>query len=158
MTIPENSDVAAGGAIYPYHPRAAVGAVVFREHKVLLVLRRQPPAQNQWAIPGGKIELGETIQQAAEREVFEETGLTVRAGKPVSVVDLVDRDPSGRVRFHYILINLVAEFIEGELIPNDDALDARWVAPTEIENLHITKSTRRLLTETFDFGQRRPHG
>ncbi|MBW2239305.1 MAG: NUDIX hydrolase [Deltaproteobacteria bacterium] len=100
---------------YPSAPRVAVGAVIFKESKVLLVLRSKSPAQNQWSIPGGCVELGETLQEAAEREILEETGIFIRAGEPVYTFDVIERDDSGRIRFHYVILDLAADYISGEV-------------------------------------------
>lgn len=85
---------------YPDSPRVGVGAVVLREGRVLLVRRGVAPALGLWAIPGGALELGETLREAAEREILEETGITIRAGEPVFTCDVLVRDDDGRVRFH----------------------------------------------------------
>ena len=95
--------------IYPDAPRVAVGAVVFHQNKVLLVLRGQAPSKGMWAIPGGGIELGESLQMAAEREVLEETGLHIKAGEVVFTFDTVERDDAGRVKFHYVIVDLLGE-------------------------------------------------
>ncbi|MGD9150765.1 MAG: NUDIX hydrolase, partial [Desulfobacterales bacterium] len=87
---------------YPDSPRVAVGAVVFKEDRVLLVRRGQPPAENLWAIPGGSVEIGETLQQAAEREIWEETGIRIRATKPIYTFDVIERDERQGIRFHYV--------------------------------------------------------
>ncbi len=137
---------------YPDCPKVAVGAVVFHEGRVLLVLRGQPPAEAQWAIPGGSVELGETLQAAAERELMEETGVRIRAGKPVYVFDAMDREVSGRVRFHYIIIDLHGDYLEGEPCPGDDAADARWVSPEELNRIHVNPRTRKLLRDIYGFG------
>ena len=137
---------------YPDQPRVAVGAIVFEENKVLLVRRGQPPAEGAWAIPGGRVELGESMQKAAEREIREETGLDVRAKDPVFTFDVVVRDDNGRVRFHYVIVDLVADYVSGELRPGDDALEARWVSSTEMETLGISPNTREMLKNLFNFG------
>ena len=137
---------------YPDQPRVAVGAIVFEENKVLLVRRGQPPAEGAWAIPGGRVELGESMQKAAEREIREETGLNVRAKDPVFTFDVVVRDDNGRVRFHYVIVDLVADYVSGELRPGDDALEARWVSSTEMESLSISPNTRNVLKNLFNFG------
>ena len=139
-------------ARYPDAPRVAVGAVVFRRGRVLLVKRGRPPAEGDWAIPGGGVDLGETLQAAAEREVLEETGVAVRAGEPVFTFDAVDRDDAGRVRFHYVIVDLAAEYVAGEPRPGDDAADARWVGPDDIKNLPVNRVTRQLLARQFGFG------
>lgn len=137
---------------YPDQPRVAVGAIVFEENKVLLVRRGQPPAEGAWAIPGGRVELGESMQKAAEREIREETGLNVRAKDPVFTFDVVVRDDNGRVRFHYVIVDLIADYVSGELRAGDDALDARWVSSTEMETLSVSPNTRNVLKNLFNFG------
>jgi len=137
---------------YPEHPRVAVGAVVFKEQRVLLVRRGRLPGVNQWAIPGGNVQLGETLQQAAEREVLEETGVTIRARQPVYTFDLVDHDDRGRVRFHYVIVDLAADYLDGDPRPGDDALEARWVPAEGLARLTINARTRALLLNTFNFG------
>lgn len=134
------------GPEYPDAPRVAVGAVVFRQDAVLLVKRGKPPAEGQWAIPGGSVGLGESLQAAAERETREETGLSIRAGAPVFTFETIERDPAGRVRFHYVVVDLAAELVGGEMQPGDDALDARWVSREEMEHLFVNAATLRLLT------------
>ena len=143
---------APSNAVYPDHPRLAVGAVVFNAGRVLLVRRGRPPGKGQWAIPGGSVQLGETLQQAAEREVLEETGVVIRARKPVYTFDLVERDPSGRVRFHYVIVDLAADYIQGNPRSGDDAIDARWVAAEDLPDLGIHAATRDLLRLVFQFG------
>ena len=131
--------------VYPDVPQVAVGALVTNQRKVLLVKRKHAPGEGLWAIPGGVVKLGETLQGAVEREVMEETGLTIRAKHPFYTFDVVERDDVGRIRFHYVIVDLMADFISGELNPDDDAADARWVAPEELKDLPLSPSTRELL-------------
>lgn len=133
------------GKEYPQQPVIAVGAVVIHEGKVLLVRRAKPPAQDQWSIPGGSVELGEPMEAAVERETLEETGITVKAGKPVFAFDVVKRDDSGRIRFHYVIVDFDAQYISGVLIAGDDALEARWVSKTELIGLNVNPRTAELL-------------
>ncbi len=139
---------------YPVHPRVAVGAVVFKQERVLLVRRACPPGSGQWAIPGGKVRLGETMQQAAEREILEETGITIRAKDPIFFFETIDRDDRGQVRFHYVIIDLAAEYAGGHLQPGDDASDVRWVSAEELQTLPVSPATRTLLHDRFGFGTR----
>jgi ADP-ribose pyrophosphatase len=136
---------------YPDAPRVAVGAVVIHQQQVLLVLRGQPPSQDMWAIPGGSVELGETLQQAAEREIREETGLLVRAGEPVYIFDTVQRGDDGRVRFHYVIVDVLAEPIDPAqpLQSADDARDARWFSLAEVNSStwNVAPPTRKLLNK-----------
>lgn len=138
---------------YPQHPRLAVGAVVFHHHRVLLVRRGQPPSENQWAIPGGRVLLGETLQAAAEREILEETGVVIRAGAPVHTFDLIERDADGRVRFHYVIVDLEADYVSGDPRSGDDAAEARWVGPADMAQLNVNRHTRALLDRRYHFIQ-----
>ena len=137
---------------YPDQPRVAVGAIVFKDDKVLLVRRGKPPARDLWAIPGGSVEICETLQQAAEREIFEETGITIKALEPIFTFDYIERDELGCARFHYVIIDLTAEYVAGEPRAGDDAAEARWVSSQEIATLKVSSKTRQLLKERFDFG------
>jgi len=136
---------------YPEYPRVAVGAVVFKNGSVLLVRRGKPPAEGVWAIPGGRVELGESLQTAAEREIREETGVRIKAGDPVFTFDVIERDAHGRVRFHYVIVDLMAEYAGGEPTAGDDSREARWISPTGLNHLSVSKTTRHLLETQFDF-------
>ena len=140
------------GRGYPDAPRVAVGAVVFHENRVLLVRRGQAPSDGLWAIPGGGVELGETLAQAAEREIREETGILVAAEEPIYVFDMVERDRAGQVRFHYVIVDLAARYLGGELHAGDDASEARWVSAAEMKHLVVSPPTRRLLARHYAFG------
>jgi len=141
-------------AEYPRRPFVAVGAVVFHRNCVLLVRRARPPAENIWAIPGGKVNLGESLQQAAEREILEETGLRVRAGSPIFTFDHLEIDRWGRVRYHYVIVDLEAEYLGGEIRPGDDAVEAGWIDATRLKGLSISRQTRRLLRNHYGFPDR----
>ncbi len=130
---------------YPRLPRVGVGAIVVRNGRVLLVQRGQPPSEGLWAIPGGQVELGETLQQAADREILEETGITIRAGDPVYTFDLVLRDDAGRVQFHYVIVDLAADYVSGEPHAGDDALQVRWLSAAEVERLPVYQVTLDVL-------------
>jgi 8-oxo-dGTP diphosphatase len=132
---------------YPEFPRVGVGAIVIKDGKVLVVKRAAPPNKNLWAIPGGMLELGETIQEGAEREIFEETNIHIRAGKPIFTFDLLERDNEGRVYFHFLIVDLEAEYLAGEIKAASDALDVRWVTPEECQGLTATSATIRMLKE-----------
>lgn len=138
---------------YPDAPRPAVGAVVFKDDAVLLVQRGNSPSRGSWAIPGGSVHLGETLQAAAEREIFEETGVVIRAKDPILVFDAIERDNHGAVRFHYVIVDLAADYVSGVPRAGDDAADARWIRESELGRLPVNSATRRLLAEKFNFGK-----
>ena len=114
--------------------------------------RGQPPSQGLWAIPGGSVELGESLQEATEREIFEESGLTIKANEPVFTFDFVERDDMGRIRYHYVIVDLVADYIGGEPRPGDDVTEVRWVSSQEMKRLEVSPKTLELLRERFGFG------
>ena len=142
------------GGLYPAKPRPAVGAVVFKDDAVLLVKRGKEPAGGMWAIPGGSVRLGETLQAAAEREILEETGVVIRAGAPVLAFDSIQRDDQGDVQFHYVIVDLAAEYISGDPKAADDAADARWVRADELAGLFVNPATLQLLREKYRFGEK----
>lgn len=152
LMAPKNDPADESGK-YPEMPRVAVGAVVFKDERVLLVRRGKAPARGDWAIPGGSVRLGERLEAAAEREILEETGLTVRIGEPVYTFDVIRRDENGRVRFHYVIIDFLAEYVAGDIETGDDAREARWVSATEIKKLRTNPATRELLRQRFKFGE-----
>jgi 8-oxo-dGTP diphosphatase len=128
---------------FPEAPIVGIGAVVLQGDHVLLVRRGQEPLKGGWSLPGGALELGETLEQGVVREVFEETGLNVEV---VSIVEVLDRivledraeevDNSGenqqRIRYHYVLIDFHCRVVGGRLSAASDAADARWVAREEL--------------------------
>ena len=147
-----NSMNSADSKHYPDRPRLAVGAIVFKDGRVLLVRRGQPPAEGEWAIPGGSVEIGETLQQAAQRELLEETGIVIQAGEPCFIFDVIQTDTDGRVRFHYVIIDLLADYVEGYPRAGGDAADARWVSAEELGGLTLSPKTRDLLKRRFGLG------
>lgn len=133
------------------HPVAAIGAVVLHNDAVLLVKRKYPPHKEEWAIPGGKILTGETLQQAAEREVFEETGIQIKAGEPVFSFDIIEKDHNNNVIFHYVIIDLACSYISGEISAYDDALDVIWANQEILQSLQLNTTTRRLLKKQYGY-------
>jgi 8-oxo-dGTP diphosphatase len=120
------------GRRYPVRPIVGVLAVVMRGDRALVVRRANPPMSGRWGFPGGVLELGETVAQGAMRELLEETGVKAEAAGPLTVIDTIDRDEQGRVRFHYTLVAVIGHWRSGEGIPSDDADDVAWLTRTEI--------------------------
>jgi 8-oxo-dGTP diphosphatase len=134
---------------YPLAPIPSVGAVVWKGHKVLLVRRGHEPSKGKWSIPGGALELGETLQEAAQREVKEECGIQIDIGNVVEVRDSIFRDQARRVRFHYVLVDLEARYLSGELTVGSDAEDARWVSEEELAGYDLSAGLLPVLQRCF---------
>lgn len=134
---------------YPEQPSIGVGVIVINENRVLLVQRGKDPGAGTWAFPGGRLELGETLAEAATREAYEETGLTIEPSEVIAVRDLIDRDEAGRIRFHYVLIDLLAQPVGGTLRPGDDSVAVRWIGLEDMADLpmapHMVEVVRQLL-------------
>ncbi len=123
---------------YPEAPIVGVGAVVINNGQVLLVRRANEPNRGQWSIPGGTVELGETLGEAATREVREECGVEIEPGGVLDTFDLIRRDQAGRLQYHYVLIDLAARYVSGEPTAGTDALEVRWVEEAQFDQLEIT--------------------
>jgi ADP-ribose pyrophosphatase YjhB (NUDIX family) len=130
---------------YPKHPVVGVGAVVWKDDKVLLVRRAKPPRLGRWSLPGGRQKLGETLRQAVRREIFEETGIKAAIGPLIANVESIQRDPLGAIRYHWLLADFTAEWRKGALKPGSDAMAARWFAWREIAGLRLWAKTRRVI-------------
>jgi ADP-ribose pyrophosphatase YjhB (NUDIX family) len=129
---------------YPDRPLVGVGVVVWRDGRVLLVKRARPPCAGQWALPGGAQELGETLFDAARREVLEETALTVEPVSILTAIDLIEFD-GDRVRYHYTLVEIAARYVSGEIAAGDDAGAADWFDPDEIAALDAWDQVERMV-------------
>jgi len=127
---------------YPEQPVAGVRIVILDGDKVLLVQRGNPPGRYAWSLPGGVVELGERLTDAAGREIREETGLDVAVGDCLGVVDSITHDEEGRIQFHYILVDFLAEPISREIKASSDVLDVRWV---DLDNLGTMGLSRGVL-------------
>ncbi len=126
-------------------PVVGVGVIVLRGNDVLLVRRGAPPLKNQWSIPGGKQERGETVRDAAHREIREETGVEIALIGLVDVVDGIRRDNTGATVSHYTLIDFAAEWVSGEAVAGDDAAEARWIPLNKLSDYRLWSETRRVI-------------
>ncbi len=130
---------------YPNSPIAGVAAVVFSGDRVLLVRRGNEPSRGRWGLPGGVVELGERVGEAVVREIREETGVTVRPLRLLTIFDSIVRDDGGKIRFHYVLCEYLCEAVEGEPHAATDVSDAMWVLLGDLESLDMTRGTRRFI-------------
>ena len=129
--------------IYPDRPIVAVGAVIFDGDRVLLVRRGQQPLQGEWSLPGGMVEIGETLVDALVREVREETSLDVVVGPVVEVLDSIRRDAGGRAEYHYVIVDYACRVRGGTptaATRGTDAADVRWVPLDELEHYRVSST------------------
>jgi 8-oxo-dGTP diphosphatase len=135
---------------YPDTPLVGVGAIIIEGDSVVLVKRGHPPLAGEWSIPGGLLEVGETLRQAAVREALEETGLRVEVGELLGVYDRILRDADERTLYHYVLIDFLCRRIAGEFQAADDAAEARWFTRGEIGGLTLAEDTADVIKLGFE--------
>jgi 8-oxo-dGTP diphosphatase len=126
---------------YPDRPLVGVGALIVHAGRVVLIKRGHEPLKGEWSIPGGLLEIGETVRQAAEREALEETNLVVRATELLGVFDRIVEDSDKRTCYHYVLIDFLCQKISGDLHASGDADDAQWFTPDEVRGLPLAEDT-----------------
>lgn len=130
---------------YPQRPLVGIGVVVWRGADVLLIRRGKEPRLGQWSLPGGAQKIGETVYEGARREVREETGLDVEITGLIDVVDSIVPDGNGKVRYHYTLIDLAAEWRAGEPMPGGDAASAVFVPAGDLDGYDLWDETLRII-------------
>ena len=126
-----------------------MGAVIIDRGQVLLVKRGSPPLKGEWSLPGGAVELGETLRAAAEREAQEETGLIVKAGEVIEVLDRIVPGATGAPQYHYVLIDFLCTVKSGELRAGGDAADARWARESELAKYKLEELAQRVIRKAF---------
>lgn len=134
---------------FPEVPLIGVGAIIIEGSRVVLVKRAHPPLQAQWSIPGGVLEVGELVREAAVREAREETGLTVETIELLGVYDRVLRNPEQRVQYHYVLIDFLCRRVAGELAAASDAAEVRWFTREELPGLKLAEDTMDVIGKGF---------
>ena len=117
---------------------------------MLLVRRGQPPGEGHWSAPGGAIELGETLREAAQRELREECDIEIGVIRAIDVVDVIVRDDAGRIRFHYVLTHLLARHLSGEAKAGSDALAVRWTGRDDLDTLDVSPTVLANMHKVFD--------
>jgi ADP-ribose pyrophosphatase YjhB (NUDIX family) len=135
---------------YPANPIAAVGAIVFKGESVLLIKRAREPSAGQWSIPGGKIELGETLAGAAVREVEEETGIEIRVDKVVNSYDNIIRDESGDIKYHYLIVYYSADYVSGEPRLSPESSDVMWKELSGVREMEMSGILKEIILAAFD--------
>ncbi|MEN6438402.1 MAG: NUDIX hydrolase [Syntrophobacter sp.] len=134
---------------YPEMPLAGVGAIIFRGDEVLLVKRGNPPSSGKWSIPGGLVELGESLEAAVRREIREEVGLDVKVIDLVAVLDRVIYDNSSRIEYHYILLDFLCESAQGEPVAATDAEECMFLPLKDLSSYDLTRGTEPVIRRAF---------
>jgi 8-oxo-dGTP diphosphatase len=134
---------------FPETPLVGVGAIIIENARVVLVKRAHPPLQAEWSIPGGVLEVGELVREAAIREAREETGLTVEPGELLGVYDRVLRNADKRVQYHYVLIDFLCRRVAGDLAAASDASEVRWFSRKELQLLKLAEDTIDVIHKGF---------
>jgi len=134
-----------GARTYPTRPYLAVSAAIFRDGRVLIVRRARPPAHGLYTLPGGGVELGETLEQAVIREVREETALDIEPIELVGFRQAIARDDAGRVERHFVILPFAARWIAGEVSLNEELAEARWLLPSELAGLKTTEGLAQIV-------------
>jgi 8-oxo-dGTP diphosphatase len=134
---------------FPEVPLIGVGAIIIEGPRVVLVKRAHPPLQDKWSIPGGVLEVGELVREAAVREAREETGLVVETMELLGVYDRVLRDPEQRVQYHYVLIDFLCRRVAGDLLAASDAAEVRWFTREELPGMMLAEDTMDVIGKGF---------
>jgi 8-oxo-dGTP diphosphatase len=135
---------------YPDAPLVGVGAIIIDDGRVLLIKRGHAPLAGEWSIPGGVLELGETLREAASREAREETCLTVEPAELLGVYDRVLRDDEGRTLYHFVLVDFLCHRIAGEPKAADDADEVRWFTPDQAAEVGLAEDTAQVIRQGFE--------
>ena len=135
---------------YPTRPFLAVSAAIFRDGRVLIVRRAQPPANHLFTLPGGAVELGETLAEAVIREVREETGLEIEPLEPAGYRQVIARDAAGRIERHFVILPFAARWIAGEISLNEELAEARWLEPSELSGLKTTEGLADIVATAWE--------
>jgi 8-oxo-dGTP diphosphatase len=135
---------------YPDRPLVGVGGVVITDGRVLLIRRAGPPLQGEWSIPGGLLELGESLDQGVRRELAEETGLEVRVLDLIEVFERVFPDDDGRTKYHFVILDYLCEAVSGEARAASDVTDAAWAQEDELASYSLTRTATRVIKRAFE--------
>jgi len=127
-----------------------VGAVVVRDGKALIIKRAHEPRKGEWSLPGGLLELGESLQDAARREIKEETSLDIEVGPVIETFDRVHRDDQGKIRYHFVIVDFVCWVNGGEAVPGSDAEGVAWVTPGEIDDYKVNAHAKAVILKGLE--------
>jgi 8-oxo-dGTP diphosphatase len=135
---------------YPERPMVGVGGVVIRDQRALLIRRGSAPLEGEWSIPGGMLEIGETILEGVQRELLEETAIEVRVLDLIEVFERLTRDEAGKLKYHFVILDYLCEAVRGEARAGSDVTDVAWAGESELSEYSLTQTATRVIQKAFE--------
>jgi 8-oxo-dGTP diphosphatase len=140
---------------YPERPLVGVGGVVIHNERVLLIRRGSAPLEGEWSIPGGMLEIGETILEGVQRELLEETAIEVKVLDLIEVFERLTRDEAGKLKYHFVILDYLCEAVRGEARAGSDVTDVAWEQEAELNAYSLTPTATRVIQKAFEMARRR---
>jgi mutator protein MutT len=140
---------------YPERPIVGVGGVVIHNERALLIRRGSAPLEGEWSIPGGMLEIGETIFEGVQRELLEETAIEVKVLDLIEVFERVTRDDEGRLKYHFVILDYLCEAVRGDPLAGSDVTDVAWAHEAELNEYSLTPTAMRVIRKAFEMARER---
>jgi len=140
---------------YPDRPMVGVGGVVIAKDRVLLIRRGSAPLKGEWSIPGGMLEIGETIVQGVQREMLEETAIEVKVLDLIEVFERISVEEDGRAKYHFVILDYLCELLRGEPHAASDVTDVSWATEAELAKYSLTATATRVIQKAFKLSRDR---
>lgn len=144
-----------GAREYPERPAVGVGGVVISKGRVLLVRRGHAASEGEWSIPGGLLEVGETLVEGVRRELQEETGIRVKVFEVIDVFERISLDGEGKTQYHFVVLDYFCEAAEGEARPGSDVTEVEWVAEKDVDGFSLTAAVKQVIRKAFQIARSR---
>jgi 8-oxo-dGTP diphosphatase len=138
---------------YPERPMVGVGGVVIRDQRALLIRRGSAPLEGEWSIPGGMLEIGETILEGVQRELLEETAIEVKVLDLIEVFERLTRDEAGKLKYHFVILDYLCEAVRGEARAGSDVTDVAWALEAELNAYSLTPTATRVIQKAFEMAR-----
>jgi len=138
---------------YPERPMVGVGGVVIRDERALLIRRGSAPLEGEWSIPGGMLEIGETILDGVQRELLEETAIEVKVLDLIEVFERLTRDEAGKLKYHFVILDYLCEAVRGEARAGSDVTDVAWARAEELNAYSLTTTATRVIQKAFEMAR-----
>jgi 8-oxo-dGTP diphosphatase len=140
---------------YPERPIVGVGGVVIHNERALLIRRGRAPLEGEWSIPGGMLEIGETLLEGVQRELLEETAIEVKVLDLIEVFERVTRDEAGQLKYHFVILDYLCEAVRGDAQAGSDVTDVAWARESELSGYSLTSTATRVIQKAFEMARGR---